>query len=318
MKTENHINKVLLAVDGSDQALGAVHYVSRIFPCDRTEVVLFHVENDIPDLLLDMNKLPLIGNKISDLSLNGRHKDRRRFMSEFMEKSVAIFRSEGYPAEFIHQKVRKKHHGISRDIIEESSKGYGALVVGRSGLSRLKDIMIGSTPIRLIDKVRKIALIIVGGRPLAKKLLVCVDGSEQSVLAVRFVGNLLGSSGCRVELCHVIKSLDSFKVGSDRLYLPEQEQTWQHLNQSIIEPAMKEAHRHLVEFGFVPDHVVSRIMPREISRSGAIIKEARSGGFESIVVGRRGLNVVEEIVLGRVSKKVLEAAGKIAVWMVFE
>ena len=35
--------KLLLAVDGSEQSFEAVRYVSRVFPPERLELVLFHV-----------------------------------------------------------------------------------------------------------------------------------------------------------------------------------------------------------------------------------------------------------------------------------
>ena len=38
-----HRGRILLAVDGSDQAFEAVRYVSQLFPPKRMEAVLFHV-----------------------------------------------------------------------------------------------------------------------------------------------------------------------------------------------------------------------------------------------------------------------------------
>ena len=41
--------RILLAVDGSDQAFEAVRYTSQLFPPNRLEVVLFHVMSKIPE-----------------------------------------------------------------------------------------------------------------------------------------------------------------------------------------------------------------------------------------------------------------------------
>ena len=48
MKTPR--KRILLTVDGSEASLESVRYVARIFPADRTEVVLFHVPASIPGI----------------------------------------------------------------------------------------------------------------------------------------------------------------------------------------------------------------------------------------------------------------------------
>ena len=49
-------HRILLAVDGSDQAFETVRYVSRLFPPNRMVVVLFHVTSKIPESFWDIEK----------------------------------------------------------------------------------------------------------------------------------------------------------------------------------------------------------------------------------------------------------------------
>ena len=44
--------KILLALDGSEQSFAAARYVSRIFS-KQSEVVLFHVEAEVPEAFRD-------------------------------------------------------------------------------------------------------------------------------------------------------------------------------------------------------------------------------------------------------------------------
>jgi len=60
-----HRRKILLAVDGSDQAFEAVRYVSLLFPPDRMEVVLFHVMTKVPESFWDVEKEPAYSNKVA-------------------------------------------------------------------------------------------------------------------------------------------------------------------------------------------------------------------------------------------------------------
>ena len=60
--------KILLAVDGSDQALDAVRYVSQLFPPNRMTVVLFHVMNEIPESYWDIKKNPAFRHKLAHVA----------------------------------------------------------------------------------------------------------------------------------------------------------------------------------------------------------------------------------------------------------
>ena len=50
--------RILLSVDGSEQSLEAVRYVSKLFPPQKTEVVLFHVFSKVPEFFYDLGKEP--------------------------------------------------------------------------------------------------------------------------------------------------------------------------------------------------------------------------------------------------------------------
>ena len=53
-----------------------------------------------------------------------------------------------------------------------------------------------------------------------------------------------------------------------------------------------------------------------VSRAGAIVDEARHGGYGTVVIGRRGISKVEEFFMGRVSSKVINLAKDLSVWVV--
>ncbi|MEZ4552253.1 MAG: universal stress protein, partial [Desulfobacterales bacterium] len=72
----------------------------------------------------------------------------------------------------------------------------------------------------------------------------------------------------------------------------------------------------LVAAGFDADKISEKIVTGELSRAGAIIREATDNGFGAIVVGRRGISKVEEFFLGRVSTKVIHGGRNHTVWVV--
>jgi hypothetical protein len=52
------------------------------------------------------------------------------------------------------------------------------------------------------------------------------------------------------------------------------------------------------------------------SRAGRIFDEAIRHGYGTVVVGRKGLSNIEEFDMGRVSSKLIQLAGNVALWMI--
>jgi len=298
--------KVLLAYDGSDLSLAAVNYIVSLFPAKKTEVVLFHVGTEIPDSFWSMEKELDFRFKTPDIraSMTTQHK----LLNDSIEKARNIFLDAGFPEDAVITKIQAKKFGVARDIIKESQKGYDAVVVGRTGKSRLKDILVGSVPVQLSGKIHGIPLIIVGGMPKGKKILVAFDGSKEIMRGIRCVGALVSTPDCRVLLCHVLRSHSIFHEGD--------EETWQTFEQKRMEPLINDSMECLTEAGFKNDQVSCEVLKDKMSRAGGIVEKANGDYFDTIVVGRRGLTVIKEFFLGRVGKKIFQLAGDLTVWVV--
>ena len=74
-------------------------------------------------------------------------------------------------------------------------------VVGRSGVSDLKGIVVGSVAHKLISGVNSIPIGVVGGTPESQKVLVSFDGSEESIRGVDFVCSMLPGRDRDIMLC---------------------------------------------------------------------------------------------------------------------
>ena len=72
----------------------------------------------------------------------------------------------------------------------------------------------------------------------------------------------------------------------------------------------------LMKSEFVPDQKSTKIHTGAYSRAGTIIREAGKGGYETIILGRRGFLKVDDFFIGRVSNKLIRPARKEAVWLV--
>lgn len=315
MQTKKDRNKILIAVDGSDRSLDAVRYVSIVFPPQETEVVLFNVNPEIPELYRDMEQNILFSSKMPQI--RGWRAEQDKFISEFMNKALEVLVDAGFPMDLVKMKAEGKKIGITRDIIKECRKNYSAVVVGRIGVSKVKDLLIGSVATKLVGKIKQIPLVIVGGVQHPKKIIIAFDGSEGARKGVAYIGSLLGASDCEVMLSHILRSLGTLKRGATRLFSPEKELEWLEENKNKIEPAIDKAKNILTKAGLTANSVQSQILTNKKSRAGSILEEAKTGGYGTIVVGRRrDISFGEEFIIGRVSHKILQLADNLAVWMV--
>ncbi len=290
---------VLLALDGSDHALAAVRYASKIPSFQDKEVILFTVHGKIPEYYWDLERDPPLGWRIKDVRAWDREYEKRAL--EYMDGARKILWRAGFPKGAVKIKMHKREKGLARDIITEAKKGYSCVVVGRKGIGEAKGLVLGSVTAKLLEKISFIPLIIVGKTPQPGAVLLAIDGSEGAMRAVDCVASMLGDSGFEVGLIHVIR-------GDKKDYILQAERE--------MSSVFDEAKRRLLKSGFEPNQVSTKFITEARSRAGSIVQEADRGKYGTIVVGRRGLSKVKEFFMGRVSNKVVQLANKRAVWVV--
>jgi nucleotide-binding universal stress UspA family protein len=291
--------KILLAVDGSDQAFEAVRYVSRLFPPNRMEVVLFHVMTKVPESFWDSEKEPAYRQETA--TTRAWELQQKKEIQEFMEKARRLFLEQNVPEDAVSVKIQERRVGIARDIMYESQNNYHGVVVGRWGMSMLKDFLCGSIANKLIGHLINVPLCVVGGTPKIGKILVAIDASEGAMKGIDYVNTMVDSLHWEVTLFHAVRDFHSEQL---------------HQAEKSMEYVFEEAFGHLEKAGFNSNQITTRMITGVPSRAGAIVVEALKEGYGTIVVGRRGLSHVEEFSMGRVSNKVIQMAREMAVWVV--
>ncbi len=308
------MNKILLAIDASDQSMEAVKYVSKMFPPERSSVVIFHSINKVPEVFWDLEKCPEFYSKI--VFAKAWESGQKKNIDVFTKKARDILLGAGFPKEMLEIKINDRKTGLARDILKESRQGYNAVVIGRTGTSKIKDIFLGSIAFKLIDKMGDIPLIIVGGKPEIKKIIVGFDNSVDANKGVDCLGYMIGDTGCEVELCYVIRPVHIFYDGYGPAFLPDDEIKWLEINKDKMLPKMENAKKVLNNYDIPLEKISTKIIQDSTSRAVALAEEAAGGDWGTIVVGRRGLSAVQDFFLGRVSRKIVNIASNQAIWIV--
>jgi nucleotide-binding universal stress UspA family protein len=307
------ISRILLAIDGSERSFTASVYLGKVLS-KQAEIVLFHVMTEAPETFRDVGTDSVFEKENYPLGL---WKTRQQeFIDEFMTLACDILTASGFHKEAISVKTQIMRSGVARDILAESQQNYDTLVVGRTGITKIGDITLGSVASKLVDVVAHPSIIVVGENTKSKKIIIAMDGSTGSMKAVRCAGALLDPAECEILLCHVIRPLGAQQMGAKELFLPKHEAEWISANQRKIVPVMNEAKRRLKEEGFSEEQISSEILTYQQSRAAAIIKKATKGGYDTIVLGRRGRTAVGEFMMGRVCRKILQFAYRSTLWIV--
>jgi len=151
---------LLVALDDSENALAAVELVANSFTPDH-KVTLFSVIQDTaaicemyspelaPHLLSEQSAFRILENKKKDL------------INEAQQKAREIFMKAGFDEDNITSKVEAKKKGVASDIINEAKSGYSVVVLGRRGLSAIKEFFLGSVSQKVVSSAKNVSVFVV-------------------------------------------------------------------------------------------------------------------------------------------------------------
>jgi nucleotide-binding universal stress UspA family protein len=307
--------KILVAVDGSSQSLNVVNYVVQSFPPGELEVSLIYVMPSAPESFWDLENTGFF-KKMTEK----KHEEYLRQSEEaariFLDEARSLLSRAGVIDDKVRAIIRPLQLGIARDIIAESSRGYDALVIGRQGTSKFRDIFLGSVSQKIVHAVVNIPIWVIGRDIRSRKMLLAVDSSDNCLKAVEYAGAFAAANGAEVTLFNAVREfslelLDISTPGAAKIeatVLEELERDIQHMFDVY--------RRRLEEAGVEARLISSKYTLRSRSRAEDIFEAAREGEYGTIVMGRRGLSRVHDFPLGRVTTKVLHRAAHFALWIV--
>ena len=152
--------KILVAFDDSDNAMRGVEFITQSLTRDH-EITLYSV---LPDTaaICEMYSPELtpyfLSQRDAFCSIEDKKKD---LVEEAAEKARELLRKAGFEEKNITLKVETQKKGIARDIINEASSGYDAVVLGRRGLSGIKEFFLGSISQKVLHSARNVSVLLV-------------------------------------------------------------------------------------------------------------------------------------------------------------
>jgi nucleotide-binding universal stress UspA family protein len=297
-----HLSKLLIvAVDGSEDALRSVDYLSLIYGDKQSvEVQLLYILPSLPPILVaDQNRQ-------SKLRLLDIESKNVQMAERILAETKDILLRKGFKESQVKGAYHKKQIGIARDICNfAGDKAADVLIITRRGRSRLEAFLLGEISSKILEGVVQ-----------SKQVLVAVDSSENSLRAVKHAGFMLADTDCQVTLFHTKRHLRRFVPQEVIVAAPELEELWREKATEQIGPQMQKAKGMLLEAGLGEGQITTKLVDGSRSAAADILKEARSNGFGTIVLGRKGRSSVKEYLMGSTTSKVFQDSNGLAIWVV--
>ncbi len=152
--------KILVAIDDSENAMRAVEFIANLFTTD-SKITLFNVIQDTA-ALCEMNSpelTPYFKSQQSSFCL--LEEKKQELVNQAVQKAKEILMDAGFEEKNITVKSVIKKRGIARDIIKEAQADYNAIVLGRRGLSGIKDFILGSVSQKVFNSAKDISVLVV-------------------------------------------------------------------------------------------------------------------------------------------------------------
>ena len=306
--------KLLIAVDGSIYSSNTLHYIEQLFAnladirLHLVSVVTCNPSEAARDWL-DEKEL------ISTLC----PEEQKRCVAarKFLHNAVDRLGRNGIGADQVTTEVKISKTNPAAEVLHLARQGmFDALVLGRRGVSKLEELIMGSVSSTLFEKCHDVPIWIVDGQVDSRKFLVPVDGSHFTLQAVDHLCYMLqGNPYAEITLFHsaaMFAQKQDLSTGYCGRFLP---QDWCQNHSDDPDLYFHAPRQMLINSGFPAERIHRLETKKGLHPSRQIVRQALIDDFGTIVMGRRDKEIVKGV-FGSVTEKVVAMSVDNAVWVV--
>jgi nucleotide-binding universal stress UspA family protein len=157
-----------------------------------------------------------------------------------------------------------------------------------------------------------------------KKILLAIDGSACSLKAVDYIGQQFsGVQDLEITLFHVLPYVPAAFWDDGHILTEEEREArkkvvdrWLSNQKMRLEPIFHGAIERLAKRGINPEQITMRSVSDSTDVAGSILEEAKSGDYQTLVMGRSGHSQGERLFMGSVTTKIITQGAEIAICIV--
>ena len=285
--------KILLATDGSEEATRAARVAAAMAEKTGSELHVVCVE-PLPDNY-SLPEATVYYPEARDEVRGMAEREAREKLDAEVEKLSSIGEVAG-----AHARIGRPDAEISH-LAEEIEAGL--IVVGSRGLGPVRRILVGSVSSSVIRHAHGSVLVVRdGGDALPDRILLAVDGSDESRLALQAAAELSAATGAELHLVYV---LPPSHVMYGHHYYSEA------IKASLLEQVERDAREFLDRQAREAEAVGGKVGETHLASGNAqaeIVRLAEELHAGLTVLGSRGLGGVRRALMGSVSDSVVRHA----------
>lgn len=304
--------KILIAVDPSIYTVNALKYAAMIAKRIDATFSLIHIQPTISSFLQEeAKKDPESMKKLK--SMNEKYSEDAVTVFEYC---IDRFTRFGVKRDKIECFSPMKAHSVAKDIIAHANmKLYDAVLVGRRGLTKIQETLMGSLSKSLLENSQLIPLWVVDGDVNSERILLAVDGTTNSFRAVDHLCFMhSGNTEARITLLHVMPAFGSFSG----IKFDEKECDTCNIDLAADNKKLDNfyglARKRFHDAGLTEKQIDVKAIKCTANIGKAIICEAEKGHYGTIVIGRRKSGPA--IFSSSVSLNVVGSISNMAAWVV--
>jgi nucleotide-binding universal stress UspA family protein len=303
--------KILIATDGSSCSNQALVYAARLF-VDRQDTT-FHLLNCTSQ---GHGALPEPADSHNSLFPSSTENETRcnAANSCLNQAKERLYRS-GITADCVSSSV------VTAGNIAQAIQGAAehllvdCILIARRGIGFVGEMLLGSVSADLFRKCHQIPLWIIDGEVTSNNILIALDGSCNSLMAVDHLAHILsGREDVRIFLYHCQRIFHN-KSGLREQLHPKWDEDW--CNTYLTgKKDIYDAPLQLLREANIPENQVT-ILPEtaHIDKSSSIIGQARRHQCGTIVMGR-GRAGIKRRIWGEVTTRTINHTQNMALWVV--
>ncbi len=305
--------KILLAIDGSACSALAAEYIAMLFS-GRPEVKI-HI---VHCMQTSGSVLPEPEDPANSLMPTNHRFDRHQVSAlRFLKMSEEKLISLGIAADRLTCSTLSGGANIASALKSYAENQMAdSLVVARRGLGVVAEMLMGSVSAELFKKCRTIPLWIIDGKVDSRKMLVAVDGSVNSLMAVDHLAHIFaGRDDVTFFFFHTKGFLATRIQCVPEDYYSRWGKEWCESHLRGHDCLFSGPIQLLLDAGITKDMIHTLPEHTALEESMSIISQAKKNGCGTIVLGRRRDGVAKGL-RGSISNRTIMQTQDMSLWLV--
>lgn len=313
------MRNILLATDGSENALKGAQYVAELYKgAADVDITVLTISPAIPPIYREEAHDPSIRKQFAAWK-----RQREEKAKENIDAAAKVLVKGGFKKSRVKGKYEQQLVGVARDIVREADAGqFDACVVGKKGMGWFGSTILGSITDKLLEISEDHPVWLVDGKKWkTRKVLIAMDETNHALELAHYVGTMLERlEGVEILFYHYCAPFTEELSPQERKKLKDAEERAIEREKEEMSHFFEEARQLLLDLGFEEEkvtyefHVEKSARPKKVTQ--AIFEKLKKGGYGTLVIGRKGATHAREFRLGSVAMRIVAESKDCAVWVV--